>query len=184
MTPELKTDTKDGTVQVTVNVAAIVEMKGAIGSIANWFNLVRPTPKPADFRVQLGVHLEEVREMFDEIELEHYADVQDWDEVNRLLKKLSEGLKKGEVNIKTLNPVGLADALGDQVVTATGVGTFAGMDMVGVLMAIDASNYSKFGLDGIPKFDVNGKVTKDLSTFRRPFLDPYVTDVTEVRWKV
>ena len=183
MTPEFDTKETSEKTTVTMNLAAKIDLKGTPGSISEWFKLVRPAPTGFDFRVQLGVHLEEVREMFDEICLEGEAQER-WAELNTKLKAMSEDLKQAKVAVRNINPVGLADSLGDQVVTSIGVGTFAGIDMVCTLMAIDTSNYSKFGLDGVPKFDANGKVTKDLTTFRNPWLDPYVTDVTEVRWKV
>ena len=181
--PETTTELQGNHAKVTMNLSAHVNMRGTIGSIANWFNLVRPAPVGSDFRVQLGVHLEEVREMFDEICLEGEAQER-WDELNAKLKAMSEDLKQAKVQVRNINPVGLADSLGDQVVTAVGVGTFAGIEMVGTLMAIDTSNYSKLGHDNVPKFDACGKVVKDMTTFHKPWLDPYITDVKEIRWKV
>lgn len=67
--------------------------------------------------------------------------------------------------------IGLLDSLADQIVTATGVGTFLGMNVPGALAEVNRSNYSKFE-DGEPVFNENKKVMKgkdytppDLSSF-------------------
>ena len=167
-----------------VEPAGIITARGTIGSIANWFALAKPDSRGADFRVQLGVHLEEIVEMMAEIELGHHTDQDNWEQASHLLHKLAEGLKAGEVNVKSINPVGLADALADQIVTATGVGQRAGMDMVKAVMEVDGSNYSKFQEDGTPLFLENGKIGKNPSTYRKADFTQAVTDVTEIRWKV
>lgn len=55
--------------------------------------------------------------------------------------------------------IGLLDSLADQIVTATGVGTFLGMNVPGALAEVNRSNYSKFE-DGEPVFNENKKVMK------------------------
>lgn len=85
------------------------------------------------------------------------------DHVGNLLKK--------DNNIVIKDSVELLDALADQIVTATGVGTFLGMNVPGALAEVNRSNYSKFE-DGEPIFNENKKVMKgkdytppDLSKF-------------------
>lgn len=85
------------------------------------------------------------------------------DHVGNLLKK--------DNNIVIKDSVELLDALADQIVTATGVGTFLGMNVPGALAEVNRSNYSKFE-DGKPIFNENKKVMKgkdytppDLSKF-------------------
>ena len=63
------------------------------------------------------------------------------------------------------------DSLADQIVTATGVGVFLGMNVPGALDEVNRSNYSKFE-NGEPVFNENKKVMKgkgytppDLSKF-------------------
>lgn len=53
----------------------------------------------------------------------------------------------------------LLDALCDQIVTATGIGTFLGMNVPGALSEVNRSNYSKF-VNGEPIFNENQKVMK------------------------
>ena len=85
------------------------------------------------------------------------------DHVGNLLKK--------DNNIVIKDSVELLDSLADQIVTATGVGTFLGMNVPGALAEVNRSNYSKFE-DGEPVFNENKKVMKgkdytppDLSSF-------------------
>lgn len=68
--------------------------------------------------------------------------------------------------------VELLDALADQIVTATGVGTFLGMNVPGALAEVNRSNYSKF-VDGEPVFNENKKVMKG-KDYTPPDLTPYI----------
>lgn len=68
--------------------------------------------------------------------------------------------------------VGLLDSLADQIVTATGVGTFLGMNVPGALAEVNHSNYSKFE-DGEPVFNENKKVMKG-KDYTPPDLTPYI----------
>ncbi len=68
--------------------------------------------------------------------------------------------------------IGLLDSLADQIVTATGVGTFLGMNVPGALSEVNRSNYSKFE-DGEPVFNENKKVMKG-KDYTPPDLTPYI----------
>lgn len=87
------------------------------------------------------------------------------DHVGNLLKK------DGGVVVK--DPVELLDSLADQIVTATGVGTFLGMNVPGALAEVNRSNYSKFNAEGEPIFNENMKVMKG-PFYTKPDLTPYV----------
>ena len=164
--------------------AGDITARGTIGSIANWFKTAKPDSRGADFRVQLGVHLEEIVEMMQEIDLEGEQAQADWVEAKDRMHFLAEDLKAGRLSVKSINPGKLADALADQIVTATGVGQRAGMDMIKAIMEVDGSNYSKFKEDGTPLFLENGKIGKNPSTYRKADFTQAVTDVTAIRWKV
>lgn len=64
------------------------------------------------------------------------------------------------------------DSIADQIVTATGVGTFLGMNVPGALAEVNRSNYSKFE-DGEPIFNENKKVMKG-KDYTPPDLTPYI----------
>lgn len=66
----------------------------------------------------------------------------------------------------------LLDALADQIVTATGVGVFLGMNVPGALAEVNRSNYSKFE-DGEPIFNENKKVMKG-KDYTLPDLTPFI----------
>ena len=87
------------------------------------------------------------------------------DHVGNLLKK------DGGVVVKSR--IDLLDSLADQIVTATGVGTFLGMDVPGALSEVNRSNYSKFDEDGNPIFNENQKVMKG-PHYTKPNLKPYI----------
>lgn len=86
------------------------------------------------------------------------------DHVGNLLKK--------DNNIVIKDSVELLDSLADQIVTATGVGTFLGMNVPGALAEVNRSNYSKFE-DGEPVFNENMKVMKG-KDYTPPDLTPYI----------
>lgn len=88
------------------------------------------------------------------------------------LQILSQHLKERETSYVVTNRIGLLDALADQIVTATGVGTFFGMNVPGALAEVNRSNYSKF-VDGEPLFDENQKIIKG-PDYIKPDLAPYI----------
>lgn len=88
------------------------------------------------------------------------------------LKCVSDFMKQEEDAYFVANPTELLDALCDQIVTATGVGTFLGMNVPGGLAEVNRSNYSKF-VDGQPVFDENKKVMKG-PDYTKPNLKPFI----------
>lgn len=95
-------------------------------------------------------------------------------EAQSALGKLSLLMKTNHTAVfpEDANRLALLDALADQIVTATGVGTFLGMNVPGALAEVNRSNYSKFE-DGEPIFNENRKVMKG-KDYTPPDLTPYI----------
>lgn len=95
-------------------------------------------------------------------------------EAQSALGKLSLLMKTNHTAVfpEDANRLALLDALADQIVTATGVGTFLGMNVPGALAEVNRSNYSKFE-DGEPIFNENKKVMKG-KDYTPPDLTPYI----------
>lgn len=74
--------------------------------------------------------------------------------------------------VKESDRAELLDALADQIVTATGIGTFLGMNVPGALSEVNRSNYSKF-VNGEPLFNENQKVMKG-PDYTPPELSPFI----------
>lgn len=117
-------------------------------------------PTTKNCNVQIGVHFEEVVEMLDT--LEGVDDVTDnaVERARNSLRLLSVLLKQGEGEVTIISRKDYLDALCDQIVTATGCGHVAGVDVVKGIERVNRSNFSKFDKDGQPIFDANGKITK------------------------
>lgn len=111
--------------------------------------------------------------MLDELTPTTDAHMQVLAEAQIALGKLSELMKTDHMAIfpANNNRLALLDALADQIVTATGVGTFLGMNVPGALTEVNRSNYSKFE-DGEPIFNENKKVMKG-KDYTPPDLTPF-----------
>jgi len=127
-------------------------------------------PTSKNISTQVGCHLEEVAEMLNALT---NADPELATKMGFLSEAIDHigNLIKNYGGITVKDRVELLDALADQIVTATGVGTFLGMNVPGALAEVNRSNYSKFE-DGEPIFNENKKVMKgkdytppDLSKF-------------------
>lgn len=129
-----------------------------IARTKNWFELAVPTPTDKNRLLQLGVHFEEVAEMFDALGIPEIANP---------LDQLATAFKIGNspdgqpvtLELLNINRQELLDALCDQIVTATGVAHMFGMDITQALARVNDSNWSKF-VDGKPTLDENGKIAK------------------------
>ncbi len=132
-----------------------------INSIFNWFKKAVPEPKPKNISTQLGVHIEEVAEMLDEMYSRDHVTYDLIKEACTVMEQLAERLKITEIEDLVLVPnrEKFLDALCDQIVTATGVGHMLGMNLPMALEEVNASNYSKF-VNGEPVFNENLKIMK------------------------
>ena len=135
-----------------------------------WFRKAVPNPTSKNISTQIGCHLEEVAEMLNAITSNNLERASQIDTLRAAIDHVGNLLKKDN-NIVIKDSVELLDSLADQIVTATGVGTFLGMNVPGALAEVNRSNYSKFE-DGEPVFNENKKVMKgkdytppDLSSF-------------------
>jgi len=136
----------------------------SIEHIELWHQKARPQPNNDAFQVQLGCHFEEITEMLEALELDQSSalseDVVAFHNLLVSIHYVAEKLKKGQLKLAIKSPVALLDSLADQVVTAVGVGHCAGFQTAKAVAEVDRSNWSKFGADGNPIFNVNGKIIK------------------------
>ena len=93
-------------------------------------------------------------------------------DVRNAIEHLADRIKAYGEDLYVKDRQELLDALADQIVTATGVGTFLGMNVPGALAEVNRSNYSKFE-DGEPVFNENKKVMKG-KDYTPPDLTPYI----------
>jgi hypothetical protein len=76
------------------------------------------------------------------------------------IKDFSDGLKAGRITAEVADRKEMLDAMADQIVTAVGVCHTANMNAAGAVTRVNASNWSKFDVNGTPFFDQNGKILK------------------------
>lgn len=124
----------------------------------DWFREAVREPTDRNRVTQLGVHIEEFSEMLDAIGCTQPA---------KDMADAADFFKAGKIQISDLkiNREELLDALADQIVTAAGIATLFGMDIVGALQEVNRSNHSKF-VDGRAVFDENGKIKKGSAYFK------------------
>lgn len=140
----------------------------------NWFEQAVPNPTKKNLNTQLGVHLEECAEMVEAITMEgSSAGYVLWEQLHRHLVEISDMLKQGKMQIANLDADAVLDGITDQRVTAVGIGHMLGMDTEGAMAEVDRSNFSKFGRDGQPIFDENGKIKKG-PHYSKPNLAPFL----------
>lgn len=128
-------------------------------NIATWQFSARPNPSREDASKAFGIHLEEVHEMLEAIEVDaDHAHLRA--DISTLLHALAEGLKSGNIEVESMDRKEVLDSLCDQIVSAVGVGHTNRMDVIEGTYRTDRSNWSKFDADGRPIFNANGKVIK------------------------
>lgn len=142
-------------------------MSNGIKRTHEWIATAFPNPTNESRMTQIGVHFEEVAEMFESFQAVPA------DECAELMHEVADGFKTKEIKFEELNidRQKLLDALTDQIVTAVGVAYMFDLNVVDALEEINRSNFSKF-VDGKAIYDVNGKIAKgpdyvkaDLSKF-------------------
>lgn len=135
----------------------------SIESINLWHSRARPNPTSRDFDISLGVHLEEIHEMFEGVSV-HESDFPAGTDQSialwQALRILADGLKDGTLTARIHDRRLLADSMGDQIVTAVGVTQAARMNGPEIVRRVDRSNWSKFDDEGRPIFNEHGKIAK------------------------
>ena len=137
-----------------------------------WFRKAVPNPTSKNISTQIGCHLEEVEEMLQTIYPNGSYDAELLQRAQDAITNLANHMKRKDDAYRIDASTNLLDALADQIVTATGVGTFLGMNVPGALAEVNRSNYSKFE-DGEPVFNENKKVMKG-KDYTPPDLTPYI----------
>jgi hypothetical protein len=140
-------------------------MSDVLAQTLDWFHQAVSEPTPRNRQIQVAVHLEEFHEMMTALNLQEHS---------QGVHELSEAIKQDtfKYQSKIIDRQELLDSLCDQIVTAVGVARMFGLDIVGALKEVNASNYSKF-VDGKPLFDENGKIKKGPNYFK-PDLSKFV----------
>lgn len=142
-----------------------------IKNTKDWFAAAIPNPTDDNKRTQLGVHIEEFKEMLDTIDVLEYPELLNRSKV--AVHELAEQLKKNkELTVVVRDQDGFLDAICDQLVTATGCAHMYGHDVAGALDEVNRSNFSKF-VDGKPVFNEHGKISKG-PDYSKPNLKPFV----------
>lgn len=130
----------------------------SVDLIQMWHERARPEPDNAAFNVQLGCHFEEFKEMLDCIRTgSHEVEM---NQLRTVVDVIATGLKRGWINAMVTDRKEFLDSLADQIVTATGAGHCAGMNVTEAVRRVNTSNWSKFDKDGQPIRDANGKIAK------------------------
>lgn len=146
-------------------------MSDIITQTKKWFEIAVPNPTSKNISTQIGCHLEEVAEMLETISSVNKDDAKILASLHDAINYVADRIKQNG-GIVAKDRIGLLDSIADQIVTATGVGTFLGMNVPGALAEVNRSNYSKFE-DGEPIFNENKKVIKG-KDYTPPDLTPYI----------
>lgn len=132
----------------------------SIDLITLWFEKARRFPDEKDLNVQTGVHFEEVAEMLDAMLSDDEYTLLLMERAHTALLKLATHLKYGGTFF-IRDRKEFLDALCDQIVTATGTGHAAGMNVTEGVRRVNTSNWTKYDVaTGEPLFDANGKIKK------------------------
>lgn len=152
-------------------------MSNEIQTIVKWFSDAKPNPTIDDASVQIGCHYEEFSEMA--VALGDYKLSDNVDSNSFEYKTKDEYYVDGIKKVCTDDSlkIELLDSLCDQIVTAVGVGQLIGLDIIGALNEVIASNDSKRMPDGSFPLDENGKITKESPNFFKPDLSKFINKV-------
>jgi len=137
---------------------------------ALWFKRAIPTPTDRNLQVQLGVHFEEVGEQLAALRGASGIDEHMRRHLQEEVELFARAMKTGSIQMVISDRKEFLDGITDQIVTATGCGHMAGMDVPEALNRVNTSNFSKFDSNGFPIFDENGKIAKNKDTYHKPDL--------------
>ena len=125
-----------------------------------FFEKAYPQPLDGNFHTQLGVHFEEIAEMVETLRGNDRLTQALLTQVLVATTALSMHLKGNAGAVSITDRISFLDGLCDQLVTATGTGYMAQMDIAGGFGEVNRSNFSKFGINGEPILDNNKKLAK------------------------
>lgn len=137
-----------------------------LNKTAEWFAKAVPAPTDRNLVAQVSVHTEEFLEFLDELEGVDSETSQKLGNARLAISELTQHLRKASERLSVRSREGLLDSLADQIVTAVGVGHMAAMQVPEALNRVNASNWSKFDMDGNPIFSPEGKILKGESYFK------------------
>ncbi|AUR95659.1 NTP pyrophosphohydrolase-like domain [Vibrio phage 1.210.O._10N.222.52.C2] len=138
-----------------------------ISVAAEWHKHAVPNPTDKNKCIALGVHFEEIAEMFESLGINSQAE--NMHSVASAFKSCSTA---SMVTASKANLLPLLDSIIDQNVTSVGISNAYGFDHLGALKEVNDSNHSKFE-DGKAVFNDQGKITKG-KNYRKPELDKFI----------
>lgn len=141
-------------------------MINTVAGIKHWFEKAVPEPKSKNFHTQLGVHFEEVCEIFDTIDSSDLQTNHLLNSAADALNNLAKHLKTNDNVITITDQVEFIDSICDQIVTGIGSCHMAGLPVVEPIDEVNKSNWSKFDDLGNPIFDENQKIIKGPNYFK------------------
>lgn len=140
---------------------------------ADWLRACGKAPSAQNLSVQIGCHLEEIRELLYCLSVEGRGeDVNSLRLARDALLSLSVSLKRGEARAMINDREGALDALCDCEVTGNGVAYLASFNKEAADEAVLASNEAKL-VDGKPVILEGGKIGKP-NEWMAPDLKPYI----------
>lgn len=150
-------------------------LKCILSTTFRWFKIAVRVPQDKNIHTQLGVHLEEVCEMLEEVETSDPLTAHFLLETRSHLTMLANHLKSsvGVIEIPAHRRQDYLDAICDQIVTATGCACMSELDILGAMSEVNRSNFSKFDDTGHPIFGPNKKIMKG-SDYTKPDLSAFV----------
>ena len=140
-----------------------------------FFEKAFPNPLSKNFHTQLGVHFEEIAEMIETLRGKNRLTQAMLTQALLATSALAQHLKTSADVVEVTERTAFLDGLCDQLVTASGVGYMAGMDIVGGFGEVNRSNDSKFDDNGLPILDNNQKLVKGPNYFK-PNLKAFAGD--------
>jgi len=140
--------------------------------IKMWHERARPEPLGVHLNVQTGCHFEEAHEMVAAMTGDDEYACMMLERLHTVLTTVALGLKHGTItfHVKPENRKEFLDSLCDQIVTGTGVGHCAKMNIVEGVRRVNSSNWSKYDTNGKPIFNEHGKIMKG-PDYRAPDLE-------------
>lgn len=130
--------------------------------IEDWHRKACPQPDARALSVQMGCHLEEIAEMMRTLtfisgdrRIEGAGTP-----LEAMLTEAADALKSGAIEVVIEDRIAFADSIADQIVTATGTGYRAKVNVEEAVRIVNRSNWSKFDDNGDPIFNAQGKVIK------------------------